>query len=590
MLLALSVSNKVAADEARWFPVQAKPAGILHAVNDASSGPRLAAALLLQSAAGLAAKSVNERTGDELIWVDTGNAGLERWRTEVTHRLSLENRGEFTAWQLVERLRDKGLVKGYLLYRQDDSAGELNEHRVKIDNSVNVATSLAGLLGGVLVEERLEDEAKKRGLELLCDTRDKTQAWCFHTYKDRFHRRLVLMQDPRKANVRDLAIAQGAFTCYGDDQLADEVFAWLEPLSAVFGWNGGDEFITTRLSSEHGHFQTATDWCTNLPVLMAGSEQNTPSPAKSFDPRTIDWNDQRSAVSFLLSDGDNVQWLTTTFFDNPNYWATPSRGAIPFGWSSCFAHLSQLCPGAVAEATTKQLPNDHFVEWGGGYYYPDLFAAQRPDRWTLLAQHARKIWLRMQANNTRIIAFNVADPASEAACKSYEVIAGETEGLLGILVFQYAPYEGGAGEVYWVKDRAGVDVPVVTARYSLWEHTNQRPRSGTPAKVAREITETAQAAKTNSTPRYDWVIAHAWSYFRKASGADEDAENLPQDSAARNGGQRGYLPVTWCAERLPNEVRVVSPDELLWRIRWQHNQPQTQHAIEQWAAATSPGQ
>jgi hypothetical protein len=82
-------------------------------------------------------------------------------------------------------------------------------------------------------------------------------------------------------------------------------------------------------------------------------------------------------------------------------------------------------------------------------------------------------------------------------------------------------------------------------------------------------------------PRYDWVIAHVWSYFKNAPGPDENAENMPQENAAANGGTRGYLPVTWCAERLPASIRIVSPDELAWRIRMQHNPSQTKHEISQ---------
>ena len=71
-----------------------------------------------------------------------------------------------------------------------------------------------------------------------------------------------------------------------------------------------------------------------------------------------------------------------------------------------------------------------------------------------------------------------------------------------------------------------------------------------------------------------------WSWFKKAPGSDEDAENLPQDTAADKGGVRGYSPVTWCAERLPASVRVVSPEELAWRIRMKHDPAQTQKLIE----------
>ena len=80
-------------------------------------------------------------------------------------------------------------------------------------------------------------------------------------------------------------------------------------------------------------------------------------------------------------------------------------------------------------------------------------------------------------------------------------------------------------------------------------------------------------------PRDDCVIAHAWSYFRRAPGTDENAENLPASNPA--GGVRGYTPATSCAERLPANIRVISPEELIWRIRMQHDPAQTKRSIEQ---------
>ena len=155
--------------------------------------------------------------------------------------------------------------------KSDDSKGEYNQHRSGMDCSVNVATSLAGIVDGIIVDEKLEQEAKAHGLTRLIDARDKTQAWCFENYKDQFNRRMVCTQDPRKSNVRDLAIAQKTFTVYGYDEPTPTVMNWLEPLSPILGWNGGDEFKTTEMSTRWGHIQTATDWCNNLPVLMAGS-------------------------------------------------------------------------------------------------------------------------------------------------------------------------------------------------------------------------------------------------------------------------------------------------------------------------------
>lgn len=542
--------------------------------------------MMAQSVAGLAAKAVNEGRADEMVWVGIDNIDVEDWFARLLKRQpQLELRGTFALWDLVDRYAKKGIIKGYILYSSNHSKGELSQHRPAIDCSVNVATSLAGLLDGIIVDESIEGEAKQHGLKMLVDVRGKTQAWCFETYRDRFNHQMLCTQDPRKPNVRDLAIAQKTLTVFGYAEPVPTAMKWLEPLSPILGWNGGDEFKTTQMSTIWGHIQTATDWCINLPVLMAGTERAEPPKVKSFDPRTIDWNDRRSAVGFVDTDGDNVDWSEGNFFrgsESRSYWGNPDRGKIPFGWSCCFAHLAQLCPEAIDYAVATQSPNDWFLEWGGGYYYPDLFGLNRPNRWELLAQHARRTWAMMKRNNTHAIGFNVTKFDSPDALKSYEVFAGQTDGLLAILVFQYDCYETGAGKVFWVRDRNGVEVPVISARYSIWNHTNRRPRSGTPAKVAREIWQTVENAPPAELPRYDWVNTHAWSWFKKAPGAGENAEDMPQENAEAQGGERVYTPVTWCVERLPANIRTVGPEELIWRIRMKHNPEQTKKLIQEW--------
>ena len=583
MALLIAVPVFAGEEEDRWWPTQAFPKAVVRTTNQQQfPEPRVALQMMVQSVAGLAAKAVNEHRGDELVWVYNGDGDLEKWYARLLARYpDLSTPGAYEPWDLVDRYTKQGIIKGYILYRSDKSKGENNAARPGMNCSVNVATSLAGLLDGIIVDEDLEKEAKARGLKLLIDVRGKTQRWCFQTYQNQFNRRMLCFQDPRAPHVRDLAIAQKVFTTYGNDEPTSLAMAWLEPLSPILGCNCGDEFENTDLSTGFGDIQTASNWSLNLPVLMAGTEKLSLPKATNFDPRTIDWNDSRSAVAFIDTDGDNVQWLEGNFFGNNSYWGNSERGKIPFGWSCCFDELAQLCPQAIEYALDTRTTNDWFIEWGGGYYYPDHFGRQRTNRWELLALHARRTWDLMKKTNTRIIGFNFTQSDSLDAHKACEVFASQTDGLLAILVFQYSAYEAGAGKIFWVKDRNGVEVPVITARYTIWENKNNRERVGTPAKIAREIQQTVKKTAPSQLPRYDWVIAHAWSYFKHAPGTDENAENMPKENAAAEGGVRGYSPVIWCAERLPASVRVVGPEELVWRIRMKHDPSQTKKLMSQ---------
>ena len=38
-------------------------------------------------------------------------------------------------------------------------------------------------------------------------------------------------------------------------------------------------------------------------------------------------------VAFLMSDGDNIQWMYNTFAVQPSWWASPDRGKVPLGWT-----------------------------------------------------------------------------------------------------------------------------------------------------------------------------------------------------------------------------------------------------------------
>src|SRR6185503_8923892 len=137
--------------ESRWWPTQAMPKALVRTGNrNGWPAPHAACEMMIQSVAGLAAKAVNNGLGDEMVWVGTGNRDVEDWLARrLKQHPQLEMRGIFDPWALVERYAKRGIIKGYIVYRSDTSTGQINEHRPGIDCSVNVATSLAGILDGI---------------------------------------------------------------------------------------------------------------------------------------------------------------------------------------------------------------------------------------------------------------------------------------------------------------------------------------------------------------------------------------------------------------------------------------------------------
>ena len=150
---------------------------------------------------------------------------------------------------------------------------------------------------------------------------------------------------------------------------------------------------------------------------------------------------------------------------------------------------------------------------------------------------------------------------SKEAMDAYRVFAEELEGIAGMLAVQYSPYNGGYGKVFWVKDRKGNDIPVISARGQIWAN-QEKEKSGTPSQIAAVINEDA----TNKIPEGEiaWTIVHAWSRFEKES--KDSIVSAPQNSRS----PRGVTPVYWCKQLLDKKVQVVPVDELLWRLRIKH--------------------
>jgi len=573
------------AESLRWWPEQTMPKGLVtvetsemqlvtepcgKAVPSLNMGPEH---MMVQSLAGLAAQAVNDGHGDELIYVNLwDNADYNLWRARVLEHTGIEDRGVSKPWKLVERYAAQGIVKGYILYSWDFSEGDITTRRKESDESCNVATSLAGLLGGIIVSEGQEAQAKALGLKCLADVRGKTEQWLFDTYRDQLKRTCVLLQDPAVPNNRAIAVAHRMLTVYGLEAPTEQIFQTLEKPGLVFGWNDGRaEGEAVSQFSKYGHIIAPSNWALNLPVLSL--LKGDLKPFRAFDPRNIDFEDRSPSVAFYMSDGDNVQWMLGGFASHRFYWGSRLNGTYPLGWGLPFADLMQVGVEPYRYLQETQ-PADSSIVLMPGYFFPDELGAALPKekRLEILKKHSARIEHYLKAAGTGIFSFLCMDYDSPEAQEAYAVFAKEIPSLTGMLVIDYAPYEEGNGRVFWCPNAEGIDIPVISAKYSLWANQNHE-RSGTPTKVARLINEDAEAAKE---PFCAWTIIHAWSGFHENWTADENEESGPYD---RDGTQAGVAPGYWCAKRLDPSVRVITLDEMIWRTRMNQRPEQTRSVL-----------
>jgi hypothetical protein len=564
------VSSLYAADSFRLWPEQKAPAGIMNLSTADCRTPLLAGGgrhdenlILAQSLAGLTALAVNEGRLDELVYIlEEGNSHYELWRSRLLARTGIEDRGKTNLWALIERYKGKGVCDGYILYHADRSAGDAHTCRPGSDESVNVATTAAGLLRGLVVSEALEPAAKAAGLKCLLDVRGKSEQWAFEQFRDRLNRRGVLLQDPRLWFGRGTAIANRFFCMYGLDAPAEPVYDWMDKPGLVFGWNDGRHEQESVLQlCERGHVISASDWELNLSALSIGSSAFQAKPFHDAA-ATAGSSVKDPAVSFCMSDGDNLQWMLRDFAQNKSYWAAPEHGTFPIGWSLPLADLLETGVD-IYQYLQQTQPKKSGVFMMTEYFFPDIYGRRLPaeQRRALLQQLGSRAERAIAASGVDILGFLVDDLNSPATRESLEVMAAAMPSLNALLVWPFHPYQGGNGSVLWIQGAKG-QIPLITCKYSLWADRKDR-RAGTPAKLAREINEDARAGGKDYQA---WAIVHAWSGFKEYAGPDESAEN---GKYLAPGTKAGVAPTEWCVKRLDPAIQVVTPAELVRRIKAQ---------------------
>lgn len=528
-----------------------------NSINETETMQGLQYHLLCQSLAGLTNHMVEEGKSDVAVWLyDHGGKASYKVSKQALEDMGICEQGVQNGLELAcsdyesvdgLRVQLKGFFDGYVLTD------------VKNNPESGIVASVAShVYNSIIVDVRDKEYFEKAGYSMKYDATHKTTLDAWHEFKDKCNNEALVIMPVQTGELREFAIKNNLFVLnlnkkQGDPRsgqnvdLLEEVLAWLQPNVPVYGWEQGvseDQFVA-RISKS-GHPMIPCDWSYNHSLTsLLYTERQQPVQAQSFNPKLIDFDKKRNYVSFFLSDGDNIQWMMQDFATS--FYDVPEAIEVKMSYGLPVSTLSMMAPAQLHNLMNLRRDECSVLEMlGGGYYYIDTYS-QNNNRNDNLKIAAERLAVSMRRYHVGLLGVMAMDVKSVASKEAYQTFVDANDRLEGIIALQYSPYAGGGGEVFWVTNKNGYDIPVITVRYSLWDRIHER--EGSPDFIASKLKAEAQVESFSA------ICVHAWSRFE--------------------GNAHGAAAARLCAGKLDGRFEVVNMQELVWRLRMSRHPEQT---------------
>ena len=526
-----------------------------NSINETETMQGLQYHLLCQSLAGLTNRMVEEGKSDVAVWLyDHGGKASYKVSKQALEDMGICEQGVQNGLELA--CSDYESVDGLRLQLKDFFDGYVLTDVKNNPESGIVASVASHVYNSIIVDVRDKEYFEKAGYSMKYDATHKTTLDAWHEFKDKCNNEALVIMPVQTGELREFAIKNNLFVLnlnkkQGDPRsgqnvdLLEEVLAWLQPNVPVYGWEQGvseDQFVA-RISKS-GHPMIPCDWNHSLTSLLY-TERQQPVQAQSFNLKLIDFDKKRNYVSFFLSDGDNIQWMMQDFATS--FYDVPEAIEVKMSYGLPVSTLSMMAPAQLHNLMNLRRDECSVLEMlGGGYYYIDTYS-QNNNRNDNLKIAAERLAVSMRRYHVGLLGVMAMDVKSAASREAYQAFVDANDRLEGIIALQYSPYAGGGGEVFWVTNKNGYDIPVITVRYSLWDRIHER--EGSPDFIASKLEAEAQVESFSA------ICVHAWSRFE--------------------GNAHGAAAARLCAGRVDGRFEVVNMQELVWRLRMSRHPEQT---------------
>lgn len=528
-----------------------------NSINETETMQGLQYHLLCQSLAGLTNRMVEEGKSDVAVWLyDHGGKASYKVSKQALEDMGICEQGVQNGLELA--CSDYESVDGLRLQLKDFFDGYVLTDVKNNPESGIVASVASHVYNSIIVDVRDKEYFEKAGYSMKYDATHKTTLDAWHEFKDKCNNEALVIMPVQTGELREFAIKNNLFVLnlnkkQGDPRsgqnvdLLEEVLAWLQPNVPVYGWEQGvseDQFVA-RISKS-GHPMIPCDWSYNHSLTsLLYTERQQPVQAQSFNLKLIDFDKKRNYVSFFLSDGDNIQWMMQDFATS--FYDVPEAIEVKMSYGLPVSTLSMMAPAQLHNLMNLRRDECSVLEMlGGGYYYIDTYS-QNNNRNDNLKIAAERLAVSMRRYHVGLLGVMAMDVKSAASREAYQAFMDANDRLEGIIALQYSPYAGGGGEVFWVTNKNGYDIPVITVRYSLWDRIHER--EGSPDFIASKLEAEAQVESFSA------ICVHAWSRFE--------------------GNAHGAAAARLCAGKLDGRFEVVNMQELVWRLRMSRHPEQT---------------
>lgn len=396
---------------------------------------------------------------------------------------------------MIEKFRDCIADSGYVLYRNTELA-----------EGLNTACNYATVKGWLPVPVELKDFAENCGLKLMKDISEEEYDYkflekFFNEYKDEFSDKGIVHIKTAAVGLRDFAIQQGMYICYTDssnkgNRFIKKVLNTIGENGIVMGWCEQEKRFVEFIS-KLGYSICASDHTYNLSVLnsfdcdfpkLEEQEKITPDPGKHY-------------ISLIISDGDNVQWMSNGV--NEFYRYLKLERDYPVTWG--FPCICQdICSAVTNVMYSDTDDKTSFIAGpsGIGYCLPSAFEEKSMDEYTTQTAAA------MLRSGMRIVTILDDKPSAiktAAFTRKFDYYSRFDNIDGGIIFMDPRMYGAGEGRIWFSNGK-----PFLTVRKTLWSTEGYDGITEEWMKEqAAEIN--SYVADNDSIDGYSAICVHAWS-------------------------------------------------------------------------------